>query len=123
MERKEVIDRALEVAIERYLAAHNTTIDKRMVPKIGKFILALAATEPTIPFAGKRLRDLSVKQRILFQSEGYEGTMAGEFLGHRTFAPEFYFLFSKRTVNVAKGQPLCARQVVQLVGVEPVVRR
>lgn len=104
---KNMAEYRLKDAIRYFLAAHDhKMVDKGMIPKIGRFILTLASVEPPVPLQGKRLRDLSTKQRILFQSEEYEGTIAGEFLGNWVEPPSFYFLFSKRTVNVAKGHAL-----------------
>jgi hypothetical protein len=92
---------ALENGIENFLHSHgHAGYDKSLTPKIGRFILTLASTEPDIPLAGKRLRDLSAKQRVLFQSSEYEGTKDGEFLGNWIDAPRAFFLFSRRTVKV-----------------------
>lgn len=100
---KNMAEYRLKDAIRYFLAAHgHDTIDESMIPKIGRFILTLTSVEPTIPLRGKRLRDLSTKQRLLFQSNEYEGTVEGEFLGNWVDAPRFYFLFSKRTVNIAR---------------------
>ena len=97
----------LEDGVRSFLGAHgHDTVDKNVIPKIGRFILTLTSVEPTIPLRGKRLRDLSTKQRLLFQSNKYEGTVAGEFLGNWVDAPGFYFLFSKRTVNIARRHGL-----------------
>jgi hypothetical protein len=92
--------KALKEGIRQFLGAHNASLPERDVPKIGRFILTLASVEPPVPLAGKRLRDLSSKQRILFQSDEYEGSKDGEFLGNWIKAPESFFLFSRRTVKV-----------------------
>jgi hypothetical protein len=97
---------ALKSGVDKFLDANNCKrADVGTIKKIGRFILALTSTEPEIPLAGKKLRNLSTKQRILFQSERYEGEEAEEFLGH-WIGPEsrygdFYFVFSRRSVKVA----------------------
>ncbi len=106
----------LEDAIRGFVAVHgHDKMDKSVFRKVGNFILALVTNEPTIPLQGKRLRDLSSKQRILFNASFYEGTLAGDFLGHwLKYRPDgdAYFLFSKRTVIAANAHILRAPSAV-----------
>jgi hypothetical protein len=91
---------ALRSGLREFLDMHGLSYDEDLARKVGNFTLSLASVSPTIPLEGKKLRDLSAKQRILFQSDEYEGTTDGEFLGNWIDAPESFFLFSRKTVKV-----------------------
>ena len=94
----------LESAILSFMSANGrpASISRKTTTGIGGFILALTAVGPKIPLAGKHLRDLSAKQRILFNSREYGGQPGDEFIGHWV-EPGVYFLFSQRTVKIAHG--------------------
>jgi len=92
----------LEEGIRYFLAANGRmTYDESLTKKIGHFILSLTNETPTIPLEGKKMRDLSSKQRVLFQADEYEGSTDTEFLGHWVHKSEFFFLFSRKTVKVS----------------------
>lgn len=96
---------ALNEGIRRFLLTHTNmeAYDGELTTKIGRFILTLTSITPTIPLEGKHFRDISPKQRVLFQANTYEGTTDGEFIGNRIDMPKTYFIFSKRTMSVATG--------------------
>lgn len=110
--------KALNYGIKRFILSQTgrTDYDEKLTPKIGRFVLSLTSVEPSIPLAGKHLRDISTKQRTLFQCDEYEGAPNSEFLGNWLHQDAF-FLFSNRTVSVV------TREIVKPGAVHKMVSR